>query len=61
MECKINKELCIGCGTCPILAPASFKMDNDGKAEAINPPGDSEQAIKDARDSCPVGAIEIVE
>lgn len=61
MKVKVNKELCIGCGTCAILAPASFKMDSDGKAEAINPPCDSEQTVKDARDNCPVQCITVEE
>ncbi len=57
VKVKVNKDLCIGCGTCPILASGSFKIEDDGKAVGINPPGDSEQALNDARDNCPVGAI----
>ena len=57
MECKVDKEICIGCGTCAILAPASFKIDSDGKAVFINPPGDSDQAVQDACDNCPVQCI----
>ena len=60
MQCKVNKDKCIGCGTCPILAPNSFQMDdNDGKAVEVIPHGDDELALQSAVDSCPVGAIEI--
>lgn len=54
---KVDKEVCIGCGTCTVLAPKSFKLDADGKAEVINPPTDTPETIKEAIDSCPVAAI----
>lgn len=54
---KVDKEVCIGCGTCTVLAPKSFKLDVDGKAEAINPAGDTPEIIKEAIDSCAVLAI----
>lgn len=54
---KVDKEVCIGCGTCTVLAPKSFKLDASGKAEAINPPGDTPEAVKEAIDSCAVQAI----
>jgi ferredoxin len=54
---KVDKEVCIGCGTCVVLAPKSFKLDADGKSEAINPPGDTPEVVKEAIDSCAVQAI----
>ena len=58
MTPKIDKEKCIGCGTCLALAPNSFKWDETGmKAEPIIPPGDEEQIVKDALAACPVEAI----
>ncbi len=54
---NIDKNLCIGCGTCAAIASKSFKLGNDGKAEVIEPAGDDEKTIKEAIDSCPVGAI----
>ncbi|MFZ2189734.1 MAG: ferredoxin [Candidatus Magasanikiibacteriota bacterium] len=59
MKIKVNKDKCISCGTCIVLAEASFKWDEDGKAVEIVPPGDDEQTIRDAASACPVGAIEI--
>lgn len=53
----IDKEKCIGCGTCTVIAPKSFKLGDDGKAQVIKPPGDDEDKIKEAVDSCPVDAI----
>ena len=58
MKCSVNQELCIGCGTCPAVAPNSFAMNDDtNKAEAINPPADTDETVKMAVDSCPTAAI----
>jgi ferredoxin len=57
MKIKIDKNKCIGCGTCTVLAPKSFKLGGDGKAQVIEPPGDDQVKIKEAIDSCPVNAI----
>ncbi|MBI5222244.1 MAG: ferredoxin [Candidatus Magasanikbacteria bacterium] len=58
MQCKIDPNKCIGCGTCAAIAPASFKMnDETNKADAVNPPGDSEETVKMAVESCPTVAI----
>ena len=57
----IDKDKCIGCGTCVSLAPKSFKIGKDGKSEAINPAKDDEATIKNAVDSCPTNAISIKE
>ena len=54
---KIDASACIGCGTCAALAGKSFKMEDDGKAHVLNPVGDTEEAIQNAIDSCPVSAI----
>jgi len=57
VKITIDKNLCIGCGTCVAIVPKSFKLNNEGKAEVIEPPGDDEKTIKEAIDSCPVAAI----
>ena len=53
----VNQETCIGCGTCVSLAQKSFKLNDAGKSQPINPPADDEATIKNAIDSCPVKAI----
>ncbi len=55
---KVNKETCIGCGTCESICPEVFKIGDDGKAEVL--PADYtalKDKIKEAADSCPVDAI----
>ena len=57
MKITIDKNLCIGCGACVSIAPKTFKLDNEDKAEVIEPVGDNEATIQDAIDSCPTTAI----
>lgn len=57
---KLNKETCIGCGSCVSIAPDVFKMGDDGKAEVIA--GDfagKEEMINQSKDACPVQAISV--
>ncbi len=52
---KVNKDTCIGCGSCTSICPEVFEIDEDGKATV------KEQkkipCVKEAIDSCPVNAI----
>lgn len=61
MKAIVSQETCIGCGLCPSLAPDVFEMQDDGKAHATSNevPTDSEDAAKEAEESCPVDAIEV--
>jgi ferredoxin len=59
MKVKVDREKCIGCGVCAVIAPKSFRLGEDGKSEPIEPAGDSEAMIKNAVESCPVGAISV--
>ena len=55
---KIDRDLCIGAGTCAVLAPNTFELDNELKA--VLKKGDhkdSEEYILAAAKSCPVLAI----
>ncbi len=55
----VNKDLCIGCGTCSSLCPEVFKIE-DGKSHVAkeNCEGCDCQAAVDA---CPVNAISLEE
>lgn len=61
MKGYVNKDTCIGCGICPDVCPQVFKMDDDGKAVAIDDeiPEDSIDDAIDARTQCPVDAIDV--
>ena len=57
MSIKIDKELCIGCGTCAAICPNAFKMSGDNKAEVVGQ--EENECAKNAAESCPVQAISI--
>ena len=50
---KIDKEKCIGCGSCEAICPAGFEVVGDkAKVKDVNAP-----CIKEAVTACPQGAI----
>ena len=59
MKYRVN-ENCIGCGLCAGICPEVFSMTDEGVAEAIESevPAEAEGTAAEAKDSCPVGAIE---
>jgi ferredoxin len=60
MKVFVDQDACIGCGVCKNLCPDVFKMNDEGKAEAIAPETDAPCA-QDGADSCPVQAITVEE
>lgn len=61
MTPKVNKESCIGCGTCASLAGEVFQMGADGKAEVVSGCDctGKEELVNQAKDACPVQAISV--
>ncbi len=60
MNYKVDKEKCISCGLCSNLCPEIFELTEDGKAK-IKEGADWEknkECVKEAKEGCPVGAIE---
>jgi ferredoxin len=58
-EIIIDKNKCIGCGTCVAIAQNVFAIGEDMKAEVIDQNGDSPETVELAKKSCPVGAIDV--
>jgi len=56
---KVEKEKCIGCGTCAALAKDTFQMTSDNKAEVKSGEHDEDDTVLQAAQSCPVNAIEV--
>ena len=59
MKFRVNDN-CIGCGLCESICPEVFNLGDSGKAEAVKEDvaPENEVAALDAKDSCPVEAIE---
>jgi len=54
----VDQNECISCGMCAGNLPAVFRMSDNGKAEAYDPDGASEDEIQnEAVDVCPVACI----
>lgn len=59
MKYTVN-DGCIGCGLCEGTCPKVFSLNDEGKAQAIEGevPAEALVSAAEAKDSCPVGAIE---
>ena len=62
MKYRVNED-CIGCAMCEATCTEVFSMTDEGVAVAIDEKvaEEYEQAAAEAKDGCPVGAIEEVE
>lgn len=56
-QVRIDREECIGCGTCVELCPEVFAMGEDDKAEVIKEEGGDQACIDEAIASCPTSCI----
>ncbi|OGF45809.1 MAG: hypothetical protein A2231_10905 [Candidatus Firestonebacteria bacterium RIFOXYA2_FULL_40_8] len=59
MQPWVDEEKCIGCSACAAVAPKSFQIKDNNKAQALEPAEDTEEIIQAAADSCPTGAISL--
>ena len=59
MKYVVNDN-CIGCGLCAGICPEVFSMTDDGVARAVKAevPDAVQGSAGEAKDSCPVSAIE---
>jgi ferredoxin len=55
----IDRTLCMGDGTCTVIAPNTFELDSEGKSTVKNPTGDPDEKILEAVKACPVKAMSL--
>ena len=55
---SVNKETCIGCGSCEAVCPDVFEM-KDMKAVVKSGADSKKSCVREAIDTCPVDAIKI--
>lgn len=60
MKINVDKEKCIGCGTCVNLCPECFELDSEGKSH-YKDASCEECDIKEIVASCPAEAIAVEE
>ena len=62
MKVTVDENTCIGCGACMSICPDVFEFNDEGfmgvKKEEIDET--IKDDIMDAKDSCPVNAIDIL-
>ena len=61
MRIEIVRDVCIGTENCNRYAPGTFEVDDEGKVVQIGRDVDSDDAVRTAVESCPTGALSIVE
>jgi ferredoxin len=65
MKLTVDANICRGHGRCYSLAEGLLTYDEDGyvtaRGEIIDVPRDQEDDARNAADSCPEGAIDILE
>ncbi len=59
-DISIDRELCLGTGMCIVYASGTFAHDEQTKAIVVNPDGDPIDAIRNAVEACPTGALRLV-
>jgi ferredoxin len=55
---SIDRSLCNGHGVCEAIAPEVFELGDDGLA-VVRATMSDDDAVQEACDSCPMGAISI--
>ncbi len=58
-QVTIDRDLCIGSGTCEAMNPAVFQLGEDGIAFVVEGAKADSQSLLDAVNSCPSGAIQL--
>ena len=56
---EVDRKLCMGAGECVYSAPHAFALDDVGKAIALRPELDTDEAIQRAVRGCPNFAIRL--
>jgi len=55
----VDRERCMGTGTCLVYAPNSLDLDTEGKATVRHPITDGLEAAQSAVEGCPTEALSI--
>jgi ferredoxin len=59
LRIEVDREKCMGQGTCEFYAPATFALDDEGISHVVDAAGDTDEKILLAAQGCPTGAISV--
>lgn len=57
----VKDDICIGCGACVAIDSGHFDFDDQGLSSVISEENIETDEVQNAINSCPVGAIKIVD
>jgi ferredoxin len=57
----VDRDVCIGSGSCVLYAPATFSQDAEAKAVVTDPQGHELDSVRIAVDACPTQALALIE
>jgi ferredoxin len=59
---EVDRDRCVGSGTCEALAPAVFEVDDDGVLAVLREPAEDELPdVRDAVQVCPTRALALAD
>ena len=53
----VDPQVCVGNAMCETIATKAFRLNEKRQSEVVDPAADSEAAILEAAENCPVSAI----
>lgn len=53
----VDRDVCIGSGSCVLYAPATFTQDDEAKAVVLDHSTDSLESVRTAVEACPTRAL----
>lgn len=57
MKVRVDPTICVATGSCEAIAPTVFRVGEENVAEVLDPDSVDEATLREATESCPVGAI----
>jgi ferredoxin len=57
---EVDRERCVGSGTCEMLAPEVFEVGDDGVVSLLRPEA-GDEPVRDAVQHCPTQALSLAD
>ncbi len=58
---EVDQQMCIGSANCVEIAEGVFRMNDEEKAEVVDPEAQDIETLRKAEEQCPVAAILVEE
>ena len=58
---EVDQQMCIGSGNCVEVAKGVFQLNDEDKAEVVDPAAQDVETLRKAEEQCPVAAILVEE